>query len=65
MGLYFLVLLLFVGVAVWVRAILCRRGGAAGDLLLLFVHNRVASGRRKKALLHYIQSTTDSLGTAF
>lgn len=64
MGLYFLVLLLFAGVAVWIRQYYV----AAAELLvilLLFVHNRVASGRRKKALLNYIQSTTDSLGTAF
>ncbi|HIQ69711.1 MAG TPA: DHH family phosphoesterase [Candidatus Avoscillospira stercorigallinarum] len=64
MGLYFLVLLLFVGVAVWVKQYYVA-GAELLVILLLFVHNRVASGRRKKALLHYIQSTTDSLGTAF
>ena len=64
MGLYFLVLLLFVGVAVWVKQYYVA-GAELLVFLLLFVHNRVASGRRKKALLHYIQSTTDSLGTAF
>ena len=64
MGLYFLVLLLFAGAAVWVKQYYV----AAAEgliILLLFVHNRIASGRRKKALLSYIQSTTDSLGTAF
>ena len=64
MGLYFLVLLLFAGAAVWVKQYYV----AAAEglvILLLFIHNRLASGRRKKALLSYIQSTTDSLGTAF
>ena len=31
----------------------------------LFIYNRIASGQRKKSLMSYIQSTTDSLGTAF
>ena len=64
MGLYFFVLLLFAGVS----AALQQYYLAAGELLLiiaLFVHNRIASGKRKKALMSYIQSTTDSLGTAF
>ena len=64
MGLYFLVLLLFAGAAVWVKQYYV----AAAEglvIVLLFVHNRMASGRRKKALMSYIQSTTDSLGTAF
>ena len=63
-GVYFLVLLLFVGAAVWSKQYYVT---AAEGLMvvLLFVHNRMASGRRKKALLSYIQSTTDSLGTAF
>ena len=63
-GVYFLVLLLFVGAAVW-----CKQYYVAAAeglvVVLLFVHNRMASGRRKKALMSYIQSTTDSLGTAF
>ena len=62
-GVYFLVLLLFVGAAVW-----CKQYYVAAAeglvVVLLFVHNRMASGRRKKALMSYIQSTTDSLGTA-
>ena len=64
MGLYFLILFAFAGVA----AALQQYTVAAVELaviVLLFVHNRVASGRRKKALMNYIQSTTDSLGTAF
>ena len=63
-GVYFLVLLLFVGAAVWSKQYYV---AAAEGLMvvLLFVHNRMASGRRKKALMSYIQSTTDSLGTAF
>ena len=64
MGLYFLILFSFAGVA----AALQQYTVAAVELaviVLLFVHNRVASGRRKKALMNYIQSTTDSLGTAF
>ena len=64
MGLYFLILFAFAGVA----AALQQYTVAAIELaviVLLFIHNRVASGRRKKALMNYIQSTTDSLGTAF
>ena len=59
-GVYFLVLLLFVGAAVWSKQYYV---AAAEGLMvvLLFVHNRMASGRRKKALMSYIQSTTDSL----
>ncbi len=64
MGLYFGALLLSVAAAVaWRQYYLA---GMEGLLtVLLFVYNRVASGRRKKALMSYIQSTTDSLGTAF
>ena len=64
MGLYFLALLLFAGISVAVKQYYV---AAAEGLLIvgLFVFNRVASGRRKKALMNYIQSTTDSLGTAF
>ena len=64
MGLYFVTLLLFAGLAIALKQYYL----AAGELILtigLFIYNRVASGRRKKALLSYIQSTTDSLGTAF
>lgn len=64
MGLYFAVLLLFAAGAVALKQYYL----AAGEVLLtalLFIYNRVASGRRKKALMNYIQSTTDSLGTAF
>ena len=64
MGLYFVTLLLFAGLAIALKQYYL----AAGELVLtigLFIYNRVASGRRKKALLSYIQSTTDSLGTAF
>jgi len=64
MGLYFIVLLLFVGFSIALKQYYL----AGAELLLtilLFVHNRIASGRRKKALMSYIQSTTDSLGTAF
>ena len=64
MGLYFVVLILFAGTA----AALQQYAVATIELaviVLLFVYNRVASGRRKKALMNYIQSTTDSLGTAF
>jgi len=64
MGLYFVTLLLFAGLSIALKQYYL----AAGELLLtlgLFIHNRIASGRRKKALMSYIQSTTDSLGTAF
>ena len=64
MGLYFVVLFLFAGAA----AAMQQYTVAAIELaviVLMFVYNRVASGRRKKALMNYIQSTTDSLGTAF
>ena len=64
MGLYFVALILFAGAA----AALGQYTVAAIEMaviILLFVYNRVASGRRKKALMNYIQSTTDSLGTAF
>ncbi len=64
MGLYFFVFLLFAaGTAALGQYYL-----AAGEgllILLLFIYNRIASGKRKKALMSYIQSTTDSLGTAF
>ena len=64
MGLYFAALLLFAGVSLALRQYTV----AAAELALtvgLFVYNRIASGRRKKSLMNYIQSTTDSLGTAF
>ena len=64
MALYFTALVLFAAAAVVQRQYLT----AGVELLViigLFIHNRIASGRRKKALLNYIQSTTDSLGTAF
>ena len=64
MYLYFLALLSFAGISVWLEQYYV----AAAELLLtilLFVHNRLASGRRKKALMGYIQDTTDTLGTAF
>ena len=64
MGLYFVTLLLFVGLSIALKQYYL----AAGEMVLtigLFIYNRIASGRRKKALMSYIQSTTDSLGTAF
>ena len=64
MGLYFFVLVLFAGAS----AALQQYYLAAGEgllIILLFIYNRIASGKRKKALMSYIQSTTDSLGTAF
>ena len=64
MGLYFAALLLFAGVSLALRQYTV----AAAELALtvgLFIYNRIASGRRKKSLMNYIQSTTDSLGTAF
>ena len=64
MGLYFFVLVLFAGASAALRQYYL----AAGEVLLiilLFIYNRIASGKRKKALMSYIQSTTDSLGTAF
>ncbi len=64
MGLYFIVLLLFAGGAVALKQYYLAAGEALLTVLLFF-YNRVASGRRKKALMNYIQSTTDSLGTAF
>ena len=63
-ALYFVALLLFAGVAVAVGQYVVAAVELA-VIVLLFVYNRVASGRRKKALMNYIQSTTDSLGTAF
>lgn len=64
MGLYFAALLVFTGVAFAVKQYTVA-AAELGVTVLLFVYNRVASGRRKKALMNYIQSTTDSLGTAF
>ena len=64
MGLYFIALLAFSAAAF----VLQQYYLASAELLLtvlLFIYNRVASGRRKAALMTYIQSTTDSLGTAF
>ena len=64
MGLYFLILFAFAGAAAALRQYTVAAIELA-VIVLLFIHNRVASGRRKKALMSYIQSTTDSLGTAF
>ena len=64
MGLYFVALLLFTGVAFAVKQYTVA-AAELGVTILLFVYNRIASGRRKKSLMNYIQSTTDSLGTAF
>ena len=64
MGLYFITLLLFAGLSIALKQYYL----AAGELVLtlgLFIYNRIASGQRKKSLMSYIQSTTDSLGTAF
>ena len=64
MGLYFAALFLFAGISIALK----QYYAAALEILLtilLLVYNRIASGRRKKALMSYIQSTTDSLGTAF
>ncbi len=64
MSLYFIALLAFAGISVALK----QYYAAALEVALtagLFVYNRIASGRRKKALMSYIQSTTDSLGTAF
>ncbi len=64
MALYFIVFFLFAAISVALK----QYYAAALELvliLLLLIYNRVASGKRKKALLSYIQSTTDSLGTAF
>ncbi|MBQ4577759.1 MAG: DHH family phosphoesterase [Clostridia bacterium] len=64
MGLYFVALLLFAGAAAALRQYTVA-AAEVGVIVMLFIYNRVASGRRKKALMNYIQSTTDSLGTAF
>ncbi len=64
MGLYFFVLLLFAGASAALQMYYLAAGEAL-LVVLLFVYNRIASGKRKKALMSYIQSTTDSLGTAF
>ncbi len=64
MGLYFAALLLFAAGSVVMK----QYAAAAAEFALtvaLFIYNRVASSRRKKSLMAYIQSTTDSLGTAF
>ncbi len=64
MALYFVALFLFAGISIALKQYYV----AALEFLLtvlLFVHNRIASGRRKKALMSYIQNTTDSVGTAF
>lgn len=64
MGLYFLALLLFAGVALAEKHYVV--GGAElAVVVVLLIHNRMASSRRKKALLHYIQNTTESLGPDF
>ena len=64
MGLYFLALFLFAGISIWLKQYYVA-GIEVLLTVLLLVYNRVASGRRKKALMAYVQSTTDSLGTAF
>lgn len=64
MGLYFAALMLFAGVALAQKQYVVGAAEVA-IVAVLLIHNRVASTRRKKALMHYIQSTTDSLGTAF
>ncbi len=64
MSLYFLALLVFAGISISLKLYYV----AAAELLvtvLLFIHNRLASSRRKKSLMNYIQSTSDTLGTAF
>ena len=63
-GLYFVALLVFTAGAFAMRQYTI---GTVELVLtiLLFVYNRIANSRRKKALMNYIQSTTDSLGTAF
>ena len=64
MGLYFVTLLLFAAAAFAFRQYYLA-GIEALLTVLLFIYNRIASGRRKKALMTYIESTTASLGTAF
>ena len=56
MGLYFVALLLFTGVAFAVRQYTVAFA-ELGVTALLFIYNRVASGRRKKALMNYIYFT--------
>ncbi len=63
-GLYFAALFLIIGGTAALKQYYLA-GGIGLVTILLFVYNRVSSGRRKKALMSYIQSTTDSLGTAF
>ena len=64
MALYFIAMVLFAVGAVLLKQY--QLAAAEGVLiLLLFVYNRIANSRRKKALMSYIQTTTDSLGTAF
>ena len=64
MGLYFVTLLLFAAAAFAFRQYYLA-GIEVLLTVLLFIYNRIASGRRKKALMTYIESTTASLGTAF
>ena len=64
MWLYFVTLVVIVGVGIAIEEY--KLAAVVGAVtVLLFVYNRIASGRRKKALMSYIQSTTDSIGTAF
>ena len=64
MWLYFVVLFLFAGFSIALKQYYVA-GIELFLIILLLVYNRVASGKRKKALMAYVQSTTDSLGTAF
>ena len=64
MALYFITLFLFAGASILQKEYYL----AAIELfltVLLLIYNRIASGKRKKALMAYVQSTTDTLGTAF
>ena len=64
MALYFVILFLFAGFSVALKQYYLA-GFEVFLIILLLIYNRVASGKRKKALMAYVQSTTDTLGTAF
>ena len=64
MWLYFVILFSFAGISIALKQYYVA-GLELAVTVLLLVYNRVASGKRKKALMTYVQSTTDSLGTAF
>ena len=64
MALYFVILFLFAGFSVALKQYYLA-GFEVFLTILLLIYNRIASGKRKKALMAYVQSTTDSLGTAF